>query len=131
MRNSINKCNKVEKMPWIKRLLFISALLTVQSVFAEWGEGWDPIDPPIPTTSQPGKIEVLEFFWYGCPHCYNLEPAMEEWLKTQKGNIEFHRVPSPLNPSWAVHAQFYYAAEALGRELGRSKNRSEKPSPTH
>jgi len=101
-------------MPWIKRLFFISTLVMLQSVSAEWGEGWDPIEPPIATTSENGKVEVLEFFWYGCPHCYNIEPDMEEWLKTQKGNIDFRMVPAPLNPSWTVHTQFFYAAEALG-----------------
>ena len=101
-------------MPWIKRLFFIFFFLALQPVSAEWGEGWDPIDPPIPTTDSNGKVEVLEFFWYGCPHCYDLEPEMEEWLKNQGDNVEFRLVPSPLNPSWAIHAQFFYAAEALG-----------------
>jgi thiol:disulfide interchange protein DsbA len=82
--------------------------------FAEWGEGWDPVDPPVPTQVEAGKVEVLEFFWYACGHCYHLEPELDEWLKTQKGNIEFRRVPAPLNPRWAVHSQFYYAAETLG-----------------
>ncbi len=101
-------------MPWIKRLFFISFFLVLQPVFAEWGEGWDPIDPPVPTSVSNGKVEVLEFFWYGCPHCYDLEPEMESWLKNQSDKIEFRLVPSPLNPSWAIHAQFFYAAEALG-----------------
>ncbi|MDJ0808116.1 MAG: thiol:disulfide interchange protein DsbA/DsbL [Gammaproteobacteria bacterium] len=101
-------------MPWIKRLLFISSLLVLQPALAEWGEGWDPIDPPVPTSVSADKIEVLEFFWYGCPHCYDLEPEMEDWLKKQGDNIEFRLVPSPLNANWAVHSQFFYAAEALG-----------------
>lgn len=101
-------------MPWINRLFLILSLLAIQPVSAEWGEGWDPIDPPIPTSAPSGKIEVLEFFWYGCPHCYDLEPEMEEWLKKQGENIEFRLIPSPLNPSWAIHTQFFYAAEALG-----------------
>ncbi|MEN8179284.1 MAG: thiol:disulfide interchange protein DsbA/DsbL [Pseudomonadota bacterium] len=101
-------------MPWIKRLFFIFTFLALQPVYAEWGEGWDPIDPPVPTTASNGKVEVLEFFWYGCPHCYDLEPEMDAWLEKQGENIEFRLVPSPLNPSWAVHAQFFYAAEALG-----------------
>ena len=101
-------------MPWYKRLLFITALLILQPVAAEWGEGWDPIDPPIPSAVAGDKVEVLEFFWYGCPHCYDLEPEMKAWLKNQGDNIEFRLVPSPLNPNWSIHAQFFYAAEALG-----------------
>jgi thiol:disulfide interchange protein DsbA len=101
-------------MPWIKRLFFILTFLTLQPAIAEWGEGWDPIEPPAPTSVADGKVEVLEFFWYGCPHCFHLEPEMHEWLKQQGDNIEFRMVPSPLNPKWAIHAQFFYAAEAIG-----------------
>lgn len=101
-------------MPWIKRLLIPVLLLSMSTVYAEWGEGWDPIDPPIATSVPDGKVEVVEFFWYGCPHCYSMEPALEAWLKNKPENVVFKRVPSPLNASWTVHAQFYYAAEALG-----------------
>ncbi|MCU7797931.1 MAG: thiol:disulfide interchange protein DsbA/DsbL [Candidatus Thiodiazotropha sp. (ex Myrtea spinifera)] len=101
-------------MPWIKRLLIPVLLLSMSTVYAEWGEGWDPIDPPIATSVPDGKVEVVEFFWYGCPHCYSMEPALETWLKNKPENVVFKRVPSPLNASWTVHAQFYYAAEALG-----------------
>jgi thiol:disulfide interchange protein DsbA len=102
-------------MPWIKCLLLPILLFTLSSTHAaEWGEGWDPIDPPVPTSVPEGKVEVLEFFWYGCPHCFTMEPALQAWLETKPDNVEFRRVPAPLNPSWTVHAQFYYAAEALG-----------------
>jgi len=101
-------------MPWIKRLSLLFTLLFVSSAFAEWGEGWDPVDPPVPVTSKPGKVEVVEFFWYGCPHCYNLEPAMDAWRKKHQDDIDFHLIPAPLNPSWTPHAQFFYTAQALG-----------------
>lgn len=65
-------------------------------------------------TSSGDKIEVVEVFWYGCPHCYSLEPAVHEWLKTKPENVEFTRLPAALNPSWAFHAKVYYTAEALG-----------------
>jgi thiol:disulfide interchange protein DsbA len=81
---------------------------------AEWGEGFDPIDPPIPTTATDGKVEVVEFFWYGCPHCYQMEPELKAWLEKKPENVSFVRVPAPLNNKWAIHAQFYYAAEILG-----------------
>ena len=102
------------KMPWIKRLLLPILMLSISSVYAEWGEGWDPIEPPIATSVPDGKVEVVEFFWYGCPHCFTMEPALNAWLKNKPENVVFKRVPSPLNASWTVHAQFYYAAEALG-----------------
>lgn len=65
-------------------------------------------------TSTGDKIEVVEVFWYGCPHCYSLEPAVYEWLKTKPENVEYVRLPAALNPSWAFHAKVYYTAEALG-----------------
>ncbi|RDH89491.1 MAG: disulfide bond formation protein DsbA [endosymbiont of Seepiophila jonesi] len=101
-------------MPWIRSLFFVFALLMLQTVSAEWGEGWDPIEPPVPTAAPEGKIEVVEFFWYGCPHCYTLDPLMEEWVAKKPDNVVFRHVPAPLNPSWTVHSQFFYAAEALG-----------------
>ncbi|MCU7875433.1 MAG: thiol:disulfide interchange protein DsbA/DsbL [Candidatus Thiodiazotropha sp. (ex. Lucinoma kazani)] len=101
-------------MPWINRLFILLPLLFINAVNAEWGEGWDPIDPPVATTASEGKVEVIEFFWYGCPHCYHMEPQLEEWLKNKPENVEFIRVPAPLNSKWTVHAQFFYAAEILG-----------------
>ncbi|MCU7881456.1 MAG: thiol:disulfide interchange protein DsbA/DsbL [Candidatus Thiodiazotropha sp. (ex Lucinoma aequizonata)] len=89
-------------------------LLFLNAVNAEWGEGWDPIDPPVATTASEGKVEVIEFFWYGCSHCYHMESQLEEWLKKKPENVEFIRVPASLNSKWTVHAQFFYAAEILG-----------------
>jgi thiol:disulfide interchange protein DsbA len=97
----------------MKALLLIIALFMTHAVLADWGEGWDPIEPPVPTNAKEGKVEVLEFFWYGCPHCYHLEPEMEDWVGKHK-DIDFHMVPAPLNPKWTVHSHFFYAAEALG-----------------
>ncbi len=101
-------------MAWIKRLLIPFLVLVHTLAYAEWGEGWDPIDPPIATSVPDGKVEVVEFFWYGCPHCFTLEPQLDAWLEKKPENVVFKRVPSPLNPSWTVHSQFFYAAEALG-----------------
>ena len=101
-------------MPWIKRLLTALLLISFYSAHAESGEGWDPVDPPIATSVPKGKIEVVEFFWYGCPHCFTMEPQLNAWLASKPDNVEFRRVPAPLNPSWTVHSQFFYAAESLG-----------------
>lgn len=60
------------------------------------------------------KIEVLEFFWYGCIHCYNLEPRIETWLKTLPRDVEFRRVPAVLSDRWAHDAAIFYAFDALG-----------------
>jgi thiol:disulfide interchange protein DsbA len=61
-----------------------------------------------------GKIEVLEFFWYGCIHCYNLEPLVEKWEKTLPKDVQFRRVPAVFNDRWALDAAIFYTFEALG-----------------
>jgi thiol:disulfide interchange protein DsbA len=68
-----------------------------------------------PTGTEPGKVEVLEVFWYGCPHCYHLEPYIEAWRKDgMPPEADFRRMPAALNPSWQILARAYYTAEALG-----------------
>lgn len=63
---------------------------------------------------KPGMIEVREFFWYGCPHCYNLEPHIANWLKTKPADVNFVRSPAALNPVWEANARGYYTAEIMG-----------------
>jgi thiol:disulfide interchange protein DsbA len=65
-------------------------------------------------TDSPGKVEVLEFFWYGCPHCYTLEPAIEQWASKLPKDVAFKRVPAPFNKQWEIGARAYYALEAIG-----------------
>ncbi len=65
-------------------------------------------------TQNPDKIEVIEFFWYGCPHCYSFEPILAEWLKNKPENVEFIRQPAVFNRLWELHAKAYFTAEALG-----------------
>lgn len=62
----------------------------------------------------PGKIEVREFFWYGCPHCFKLEPYMQSWLKKLPKDVNFVRSPAAMNPVWESGARTYYASEQLG-----------------
>jgi len=64
------------------------------------------------------RIEVVEFFWYGCPHCYNLQPALEAWIKRKPADVELRRIPAAFRDSWLPHARIYYTLEALG-ELER------------
>jgi protein dithiol oxidoreductase (disulfide-forming) len=65
-----------------------------------------------------GKIEVIEFFWYGCPHCYNFEPVIEPWTKKLAKDTQFRRVPAVFNDDWGKGARAYYTLEAIG-ELQR------------
>ena len=80
---------------------------------AQRGGQFMELNPPQPVEST-NKIEVLEFFWYGCIHCYNLEPKIDTWLKTLPKDVEFRRVPAVFNDRWAHDAAIFYAFEALG-----------------
>lgn len=62
----------------------------------------------------PGKIEVAEFFWYGCIHCYNLEPVLETWVPKLPADAYFRRIPAVFNERWAQDAAIFYSFEALG-----------------
>ncbi len=77
------------------------------------GKHYRPVTPPQPVAT-PGKIEVLEVFWYGCPHCYDFEPYLERWRSAAPADVELRRLPAVFRKDWQVHAQAYYAAEALG-----------------
>lgn len=84
----------------------------------EWkaGVNYDVITPAQPTTVAPGKVEVLEVFWLGCPHCYALEPYIRQWLKSKPAYVDFVRVPVMWGPVHRAHARLFYTLEALGRD---------------
>jgi len=82
---------------------------------AEFTEGRQYMQVPFPTPVETGnKIEVREIFWYGCSHCYVLEPGLTRWLKKLPANAQFVRTPATAAPHWQIHAQTYYTFEALG-----------------
>ena len=71
------------------------------------------LKPPQPVETE-GKIEVIEFFWYGCPHCYALEPYIESWSQHLAADTALRRVPAIFNERWARDATYFYAFDALG-----------------
>ncbi len=73
------------------------------------------VDPP-QNTADSEKVEVLEFFWLGCPHCYQFEPAIEAWNESKPDYVAFVREAPPLNPSWENHSRGFYAAQIAGKE---------------
>jgi thiol:disulfide interchange protein DsbA len=80
------------------------------------GTNYQKIVPAQPVDVAPGKIEVTEVFWYGCPHCYALDPAVNSWLSKGKPNqVEFVRVPAMWNEATRLHARVFYTAEVLGK----------------
>jgi protein dithiol oxidoreductase (disulfide-forming) len=80
------------------------------------GTNYQRLVPAQPTTVAPDKVEVVEVFWYGCGHCFRLDPAIESWrAKSKPGYVEFVRVPAMWNDTTRMHARLYYATELLGK----------------
>jgi len=79
------------------------------------GINYEPIVPAQPTNVEPGKVEVVEVFWLGCPHCYALEPYVQKWLKTKPAYVTFVRIPVMWGPVHQAHARLYYTLLAVHR----------------
>jgi len=95
--------------------LLIVVILPGYALASEYEEGkeYSLLGTPQPTSTG-DKIEVVELFWYGCPHCYDLEPQVQAWLKRQPEDVELVRMPAVLGPRWELLAQAYYTADLLG-----------------
>ena len=98
-------------------LALVVAANVATSAFAQdtWkaGEDYDVISPAI-RTSESDKVEVHEFFWYGCGHCYNFEPLVVQWKKTLPEDVVVKGSPAIWNKPMELHAQAFYTAEVLG-----------------
>src|SRR5882672_1916155 len=60
------------------------------------------------------RVEVIDFFWYGCPYCNELQPVLEDWIKRKPADVVVRRIPAILRDSWAPHARIFYTLELLG-----------------
>ncbi len=97
-------------------LTFAFTSLNMSAAFADapkLGTEFDAVAQPI-TTENVAKIEVMEIFWYGCPHCYHMEEPLNAWVKKLPSDVYFKRVPGLPNASWAPMAKAFYAMETLG-----------------
>ena len=79
----------------------------------DYKEGTHYLSVAQQSTDSSDKIEVLEFYWYGCPHCNVFDPILEKWLESKPDNVDFKRVPAVFRPEWKVHARTYYALTVL------------------
>ena len=77
------------------------------------GKDYTVLTSPQPTQTS-DRIEVLEFFWYGCPHCYSLNPLLKTWLTNLPSDIDFRYVPAIFRPNWAAGAKIFFTIETLG-----------------
>jgi len=78
------------------------------------GSAYRAVKPAQPVAVS-GKIEVLEFFWYGCPHCNALEPLLKDWVRRLPSDVVFQKVHVGLGPSWVPHQQLFYTLDAMGK----------------
>ena len=105
------------------RNLVLSAVFAGLSLFGatasaediQAGNQYVELGSPVPV-AQPGKIEVVELFWYGCPHCYQFEPSILPWAEKLPEDVNFVRVPALFGGLWNVHGQMFLTLEAMGVE---------------
>ena len=107
------------------RNLILSAALVTASLFGmtaqaadvplEAGKTYVELSNPVPV-SVPGKIEVVELFWYGCPHCYAFEPTINPWAEKLPSDVNFKRIPAMFGGPWDAHGQLFLTLEAMGVE---------------
>ena len=97
----------------VAALVFGLVATTSHAEAIEVGVHYDLLPIPV-ETADPNKIEVVEVFSYGCPHCFEFEPSMAAWRAKQQPDVLFRRIPATFRKDWMLLAQAYYAAEVLG-----------------
>lgn len=98
-------------------LMPAGAALAQQSISSK---DFQALSGHVPTEAAPGKIEVVEFFWYGCPHCYAFDPTISAWSKRKPEDVVFRRVHVPFFSR--PHQQMFYALQAINREDEETRN---------
>ncbi|WP_043448462.1 thiol:disulfide interchange protein DsbA/DsbL [Halotalea alkalilenta] len=102
----------LKKLATIAFAAGLSAIAATAS--AQSNPGYTVLDQPVSHDTADGKVLVQEVFWYGCPHCYALEPDFEQWASEQPDDIDVERLPGTMGRNWVTHARAYYTAEDLG-----------------
>jgi thiol:disulfide interchange protein DsbA len=101
-----------------RALAFIAATIFSLNAWAAGPEAFEGHDYTRLKNAQPvatgNKVEVLEFFWYRCPHCFQLEPGLDKWLKALPKDAEVRRVPAVFRDDWMPGAKLYYTLEQMG-----------------
>ena len=99
-------------------LLAAAVTQTAPETNSRWQQNvhYKVLVPAQPTNAPPGRVEVTEMFWYGCAHCYALDPFLENWKKKAPAYVEFTHVPVTWGAAHRAHARLYYTLMALGKE---------------
>lgn len=98
------------------RYLALALVALSFSAQAQWQEGthYERLPTELKVSAADDRIEVVEVFWYGCPHCYSLKPVVEAWEENLADDVSFILLPAALGRNWEPHAYAFYASEALG-----------------
>ncbi len=103
----------IQKVIYLLVSVLLFSLTTITQ--AQMVEGKDYIQLATPQPTESGnKIEVIEFFWYGCPHCNDLYPHLKSWLENKPDDVSFRYVPAIFRANWMPAAKTFYAIESLG-----------------
>lgn len=102
----------MKSMPILTALA--AAILSTAAFANTFVEGQDYKVLPNSENVPNDVVVVREFFWYGCPHCYSLEPHMQKWAKTRASDVAFFQTPAAMNPTWEVNARGFYAVQEMG-----------------
>lgn len=89
-------------------------VLQAQAAAPQAGKDFVKLGKPAPVEAPAGKIEIVEFFWYSCPHCNAFEPTLANWIKRLPKDVAFRRVPIAFQSSFVPQQQLFYALEAMG-----------------
>lgn len=102
-------------MAFFRYLVLALVALSFQA-HAQWQEGthYERLGSNVSVAPSEEGIEVVEVFWYGCPHCYSLKPVIEAWEQDMADDVNFILLPAALGRTWEPHAYAFYASEALG-----------------
>ena len=96
-------------------LFLLSGTALADTTSFQEGVNYEAVNPAQPTDAKPGQVEVIEFFWYGCPHCFAVEPYLEAWIKSAPKGVLFRRIPAAMKGSeFYTDAQAYFTAQILG-----------------
>jgi protein dithiol oxidoreductase (disulfide-forming) len=93
----------------------LPSLAQAQAKAFQSGTDYLTLDKPAPTEAPAGQIEVVEFFWYNCPHCSSFEPMFDAWAKKQPKDVMVRRVPIAFRPDFEPQQRLYYVLESLGK----------------
>jgi protein dithiol oxidoreductase (disulfide-forming) len=107
--------NALSAMGLVGAAMALPTLSQAQAKKFEEGTDFLALDKPVAVDTPAGKVEIIEFFWYSCPHCNAFEPALEAWIKRLPADVSFRRVPIAFRDSFVPQQRLFYTLEAMGK----------------